>query len=117
VSPINLKPLTVLAWSLGLAALLAAMLGAATVWLSLRIQQDEQKVRHTLVVQNHVARILGLIQHVETNQRGYLLTGRGIYLDAYKHAEKTLLAVMDEASRLVADNPQQHETVAFCSRS
>jgi PAS domain S-box-containing protein len=107
-----LKPLTVLAWSVGLAALLAAMLGAATVWLSARIQQDEQRVRHILVVQNQVARILSLVQHVETNQRGYLLTGRSIYLDAYKDAETTLLAVMDETSKLVANNPQQHETVA-----
>jgi hypothetical protein len=88
------------------------MLGAATVWLSARIQQDEQRVRHILVVQNQFARILSLVQHVETNQRGYLLTGRSIYLDAYKDAETTLLAVMDEASKLVANNPRQHETVA-----
>jgi CHASE3 domain sensor protein len=88
------------------------MLGAATMWLSVRIQQDEQRVRHILVVQNQVARILSLVQHVETNQRGYLLTGRSIYLDAYKDAETTLLGVMDETSKLVANNPQQHETVA-----
>jgi PAS domain S-box-containing protein len=112
VSPSNSKPLTVLAWSVGLAAMLAAMLGAATVWLSVRIQQDEQMVRHTLAVQNQVTRILSLVQHVETNQRGYLLTGRSIYLDNYKGAETTLSAVMDEASRLVAGSPQQRQTVA-----
>jgi CHASE3 domain sensor protein len=112
VSPSNSKPLTVLAWSVGLAAMLAAMLGAATVWLSVRIQQDEQMVRHTLAVQNQVTRILSLVQHVETSQRGYLLTGRSIYLDNYKGAETTLSAVMDEASRLVAGSPQQRQTVA-----
>jgi CHASE3 domain sensor protein len=55
--------------------MLAAMLGAVTVWLSARIEREEKNVRHTLAVQNHVARILSLAQHVETNQRGYLLTG------------------------------------------
>jgi PAS domain S-box-containing protein len=112
VSPSNLRPLTILAWSLAAAAMLAAMLGAATVWLSARIQNEEQSVHHTLAVQNQVARILSLAQHVETNQRGYLLTGRGIYLDVYKHAEKTLAEKLDEASKLVADDPQQRQTIA-----
>src|ERR1700743_3527329 len=88
------------------------MLGAATVWLSTRIEKEEQNVRHTLAVQNHVARILSLAQHVETNQRGYLLTGRSMYLDAYKHAEGTLAEKLDEASKLVADDPQQRQTIA-----
>jgi CHASE3 domain sensor protein len=82
------------------------------VWLSVRIQQDEQMVRHTLAVQHQVTQILSLVQHVETNQRGYLLTGRSIYLDNYKGAERTLSEVMDEASRLVAGSPQQRQTVA-----
>jgi PAS domain S-box-containing protein len=112
VSSTNLRPLTVLAWSLAAAALLAAMLGAATAWLSARIQTEERSVRHTLMVQQQVARILSLVQHVETNQRGYLLTGRGIYLDAYKHAEETLAEKLDEASELVADDPKQRQTIA-----
>ncbi len=112
VSPTNSKPLRVLAWSIGLTAILAAILGAATVWLSARMQTEEQSVRHTLAVQNQIAQILNLVQHVETSQRGYLLTERSIYLDAYKDAETALPAVIAETSRLVADNPQQHQTVA-----
>jgi two-component sensor histidine kinase/CHASE3 domain sensor protein len=116
VSPSNLKLLAILAWSGGFAALLAAMLGAAIVWLSARIQTDEQKVRNTLAVQNQVARILSLVQHVETDQRGYLLTERSIYLDSYEDAETTLFAAMDGASKLVADSPRQQQTLARLRR-
>lgn len=112
MSPASSKPLNALSWSLGLTAILAALLAAATAWLGVRMQADEQLVRHTLAVQNQIADVRILVQSMETSQRGYLLTGRDSYLGPYNDAEAALPAAIDETARLVDDNPQQQEIVA-----
>jgi PAS domain S-box-containing protein len=101
-----------LAWSIVLTATLAAILGAAIVWLVVRLHAEEGWVRHSRLVQNQIAEVLILVQRMETSQRGYLLTGRSVYLDAYNEAEKALPPLVDETARLVADNPRQQETIA-----
>jgi signal transduction histidine kinase len=110
--PTHPKPLSLLSWSMGLSVLLAAVLGATTLWLAARMEADEQSVRHTLAVQNQVAQVRMLVQRLEANQRGFLLTGREAYLGHYKDAETALSAAIDETAKLVADNPQQQQTVA-----
>jgi hypothetical protein len=77
----NSKPLRGLFWNTWLTVIVAVMPGAATV----------AQCAHLRAVQNQIARVLNLVQHVETSQRGYLLTGRAIYLDAYEDAETALL--------------------------
>jgi signal transduction histidine kinase/CheY-like chemotaxis protein len=110
--PTHPKPLTLLSWSIGLSVMLAAVLGATTLWLAARMEADEQWVRHTLAVQNQIAQVLIFVQRVETNQRGFLLTRREAYLGHYKAAETALSAAIDETATLVADNPQQQQMVA-----
>jgi CHASE3 domain sensor protein len=90
VSHANSKPLGVLAWSIVLTAILAAILGAGIVWLVQRLHAEEEWVRRSRVVQNQIAEILILAQRMESAQRGYLLTGRGVYLENYNGAEKAL---------------------------
>jgi hypothetical protein len=103
VSAINSKPLSVLTWGIGLSALLAAALGAATVWLVEHAQTAEQWVLHSLAVQNQTVQVLILVQRMESSQRGYLLTGRNVYLDDYNNAEKALPLLVDERASLFAD--------------
>jgi PAS domain S-box-containing protein len=112
VSPVNSKPLSVLAWSIGLTAILAAILSAAIVWLVQHLHTQEEWVRRSRAVVNQTAQVLILVQHMETTQRGYILTGRDRYLDRYNDEEKTLPALIDETARLVADNPRQQQTIA-----
>ena len=112
VSPANSKPLAVLAWSIGLTTILVAILSASTVWLVQRVHTEEEWLRHSREVQNQIAEVLIVAQRMETSQRGYLLTGRSVYLDAYNEAEKALPLSINETARLVADNPRQQETVA-----
>jgi PAS domain S-box-containing protein len=112
VSHAKSKPLRVLAWSIVLTAILAAILGVATVWLVQRVHTEEEWVRRSRAVVNQIAKVLVLAHRMETSQRGYLLTGRGIYLDDYNDAEKTLPPLVDETVRLVADNPRQQQTIA-----
>jgi PAS domain S-box-containing protein len=109
---VNSKPLSVLAWSIGLTAILAAILSAATVWLVQHLHTEEEWVRRSRAAVNRTAQVLILVQHVETTQRGYILTGRDLYLERYNDAEKALPALIDETSRLVADNPRQQQTIA-----
>jgi CHASE3 domain sensor protein len=73
VSRANPKLLSVLAWSIVLTAISAAILGAAIVWLVERLHAEEEWVRHSRAVQNQIAEILILVQRMETSQRGYLL--------------------------------------------
>jgi PAS domain S-box-containing protein len=112
----NSKPLGVLAWSIVVTAISAAILGAAIVWLVQRLHAEEEWVRHSRAVQHHIADILILAQRMETSQRGYLLTGRGVYLDDFNGAEKALPPLVDRTARLVADNPRQQETIAGLQR-
>jgi CHASE3 domain sensor protein len=102
-----------LAWSIGLTAILAAILSAAIVWLVEREHAGEEWVRHSRAVHNQIAQLLLVVQRMESSQRSYLLTGRDIYLSNYNNAEKELPALIDEAGRLVADdNHRQQETFA-----
>jgi PAS domain S-box-containing protein len=108
VPPANSKPLSVLAWSIGLTALLAAILSAAIVWLVEREHTGQQLVRHSRAVNQQISEVLLFVQRMESNQRGYLLTERDIYLGNYNDAERALPALMDETVRLL-DGDQPHE--------
>jgi PAS domain S-box-containing protein len=116
VSHANSKPLGVLAWSIVLTAISAAILGAAIVWLVQRLHAEEEWVGHSRAVQHQIADILILAQRMETTQRGYLLTGRGVYLDDFNGVEKALPLLVDKTARLVADSPRQQETIAGLQR-
>jgi PAS domain S-box-containing protein len=112
VSHASSKPLDVLAWSIVLTAISAAILGAAIVWLVQRLHAEEAWVRRSRTVGNQIAEIVILVQRMETSQRGYLLTGRDVYLDNFNEAEKALPLLLNETARLVADDPRQQETIA-----
>jgi PAS domain S-box-containing protein len=90
----------------------AAILGAAIVWLVQRLHTEEEWVRHSRAVVNQIAEILILVQRMETSQRGYLLTGRDVYLDNVNEVEKALPLLVDQTARLVGDSPRQQETMA-----
>jgi two-component sensor histidine kinase/CHASE3 domain sensor protein len=92
---------------------LAAILSAAIVWLVEREHAGEEWVRHSRAVHSQIAQLLIVVQRMESSQRGYLLTGRDLYLSSYNDAETELRALIDEAARLVADDThQQQETFA-----
>src|SRR5262249_20209212 len=99
-------------WSIVLTAISAAILAAAIVWLVQRLQAEGEWVGRSRSVGNQIAGILILAQRMETSQRGYLLTGRDVYLDNFKEAEKSLPLLINETTRLVADNPRQQDTMA-----
>jgi PAS domain S-box-containing protein len=108
VSPANSKTLSLLAWSIGLTALLAAILSAAIVWLVEREHTETELVRHSRAVHNQVSEVLLFVRRMESDQRGYLLTGRDLYLGNFTDSEKALPALIDETVKLL-DGDQRHE--------
>src|SRR6478672_651692 len=89
---------------------MAGILAAGTLWLSLRLQEEDRWVRHTLSVRTQIAEVMLLVQRVETSQRGYLLTGREVYLGPYENAATGLSGSLDALTKLVADNSAQEQT-------
>jgi signal transduction histidine kinase len=91
-------------------ALVAAIV-VATFWLTARSQSDDEWVRHTLAVRNQLARVMTMVQGVESAQRGFLLTGDQVYLAPYDAAGRELPATLDETGALVSDNAQQQQAL------
>jgi len=111
VPPVNSRPLTRLYWTLVVSAVLAGLIAAATIATGIARQSEDEWVRHTLAVRNQISRVLSLVQRAETGQRGYLLTGRDVYLAPYEQASKELPSALNELGNLVIDNPDQQQSV------
>ena len=55
---------------------LAALLSAALIWLVERERAEDEWVLHSRAVHDRIAQVFLAVQRMESNQRGYLLTGR-----------------------------------------
>lgn len=106
------KPLALLNQSLAFTTVLAALIVAAAFWLGARNKSDDAYVHRSLQVRNQLTHILTLVQSAETGQRGFLLTGRGTYLEPYNAASVELRPAVDHLEELLANSPQQHRTAA-----
>jgi PAS domain S-box-containing protein len=112
VSSANMKTMRLLAWSIGVTALLAAILTAAIVWMVEREHRAQDLVAHSRALHEQISHVLLVVQRMESNQRGYLLTGRDRYLGNYNDDEKALPALIDEAVGLIDGDRQQRERLA-----
>jgi PAS domain S-box-containing protein len=112
VSPANSKTLRLLAWSIGTTAILAAILSAAIVWLVERQHMEQGWVIHSRALHEQIAHALLVVQRMESNQRGDLLTGRDLYLGNYVDSEMASPALIDETAALIDGDPQQRERLA-----
>jgi PAS domain S-box-containing protein len=73
---------------------------------------EQDWVGHSRALHEQIAGALLVVQRMESNQRGYLLTGRDLYLGNYVDAEKALPALIDETAALIDGDPQQRERLA-----
>jgi PAS domain S-box-containing protein len=112
VLPANVKTMRLLAWSIGLTALLAAILSVAIVWLVQRQHMERDWVLYSRAVHSQIERLFNVVQRMESGQRGYLFTGRDVYRDDFRKMERVLPALIDETAKLVGDSPRQQETFA-----
>ncbi|KSB89387.1 hypothetical protein AS593_23440 [Caulobacter vibrioides] len=96
---------------MALSVLALLVLGAATVLAARSYEQRLDSVRHTVDVQRKLMVVLSDLQDAETGQRGYLLTGKEIYLTPYRAARDQVAVDVAELEKLVADNPEQVRAV------
>ena len=94
-----------------IAALAAALVGA-TILFAVRSQSDNDWVQHTLGLRNDISRVMRNVQAAETSQRGYLLTGRENYLEAYGKAVAALPSILEEIAAMSSDNFRQQQAIS-----
>lgn len=66
---------------------------------------------HSNEILKQVAHVFSTLQGAETGQRGYLLTGRDIYLNPYTATVATLPQELERLDALTAEDPSQHDRV------
>ncbi len=66
-------------------------------------------VAHSHEVVSGIEGLQATVSAAETAQRGYIITGRPEYLAPFEPAESDWHTQIEEISRLIADNPSQHE--------
>ena len=71
------------------------------------VADSESWVIHTLDVTREFQVSLTLLNEAETGQRGFLLTGRDMYLAPYMKARDEVETHMTRVQELTADNPSQ----------
>jgi signal transduction histidine kinase len=111
VPPVKFKSLSWLYGSLIASTALAALMVIATIWFAALRHAEDDLVRHTLGVHNQIAQLLTLVQRAESGQRGYLLTGREMYLAPYEEAIEDLPGALDELGAVLVDNASQQQSV------
>jgi signal transduction histidine kinase len=97
---------------LALCFLVLAVVNAASIFLVVASRSDSESVTHTLQVENSISDLLVLIQRAEGEQRGYRLTGRSGFLDAYRSTTDTIAPAIAALKGLTADNPVQQKAIA-----
>ena len=89
---------------LGLLLLIPVFVGLAMWVVARQAGGRGDLVKHTLVVQLSLERLLSDLKEAETGQRGYLLTGEPRYLDPYHAATAEVRREIANLNALTADN-------------
>jgi len=87
--------------------ILPVLIGVVMYFFAKRAGEENDLVKHTQVVQLSLERLLFCLDHAETSERAYLLTGGGRLLGPY---DESVLGVRQELAslrNLTQDNPRQ----------
>jgi CHASE3 domain sensor protein len=85
---------------------LTALIVFANAIIGVESRRDDEWVAHSLALRSNLESFMGLMREAETGQRGYLLTGRSLYLEPYRAAIEQLPQALD---RLTALDDRFHE--------
>ena len=93
---------------IGFAVVAAAVIGTLLLFRAQQVAQE--RVIHTLKVQEQLGQVLSRLQDAETGQRGYLVTRDPVYLQPYFDGRRRIGTELAALRMLVADHPVQAET-------
>lgn len=77
-----------------------------------RAKEENNLVRHTLLVQLSLERLLSGLDSAETSQRGYALTGEERFLEPYRAAVARVRNEFQQLRAFTSDNPRQQNAIA-----
>ena len=86
---------------------LLVMLGGVAVYGINSITVTNERVSHTHEVLGNAAAIVGSAVDMETGMRGFLLAGKGDFLNPYKGGETATYQGIADLQKTVSDNPKQ----------
>lgn len=92
-------------FSLALAIL--AILGGLTYRDSVEAGLAAQDVDHTYIILRKLDKVLSDLKDAETGQRGYVITGKQVYLQPYHHAAEEIDRELRELRDLTGNNQHQ----------
>ena len=95
---------------------LALLVLFGDAWISMRASHtlinNEQQVSRSLESLNTLEAVVSDITEAESGERGYIITGRGIYLDALNGTADRLHRLLAQLAVLTAGNPSQLQLLA-----
>ncbi len=74
-----------------------------------QLEEDNDRVEHTLNVVTQLGDLQSLINDAQTGQRGFLITGDERYLEPYSSALSAIDGKVSEVQRLTSDNQFQQD--------
>ena len=81
-----------------------AMISGTFVWLVARTNSDTQRVIETLAIKVKLSDLQRVLWRTESHQRGYLLSGDGRYLEAFRDDLEVASTALAEAGAAIADS-------------
>src|SRR5579859_900943 len=87
--------------------LVLVAISALSVILVNRAREDNDRVVHTVEVENQISTLLLRIRTTESAARGYLLTEEQRFLEEYSASASNVHSDIDELIKLSGDNPVQ----------
>lgn len=95
----------------GLAILILLVVGAVAVRNARELVKSAHWVSHTHEVLEHLESLLSETKEMESAQRGYMLTGREVYLEHYQDILKEINTEIATVRNLTRDNPVQQKSM------
>jgi CHASE3 domain sensor protein len=102
---------------LGIGFSMLIAMSAGIAWLVGHADDDAQSVNRTVVVQAKLANVLLSVRQAESGQRGYLFTGRPVYLEDFSASEPQAAHLIEELRILTADNPVRQRELEQIAKS
>jgi len=100
----------------GVSILILLVIGLVSYFTLQNLLKSNRSVAHSGQVMQKLEKVLSVMKDAETGQRGYLLSGREVYLEPYNGANHEAGQLTGELTRLTADNRRQQNNILAIRR-
>jgi signal transduction histidine kinase/type II secretory pathway pseudopilin PulG len=97
----------IIAGGFGLAMLILGIVSVISYQNTTQLFERQKQVEKTYEVLQDIRTVLTTLRDAERARRGYIITGKALYLETYNTAIQDINAKFDAARRATIDNPNQ----------